>query len=169
MTQNIDRTSPEFLEWVSALHDQMRDNILEHGYTFMGVFAGDDTPSFCYTIGMCINDYPELLLIGNLPPAISESILGSVITEWQRQGKVVLGEIPDAVTFGNGSKWPVRVVEVDFIEGNQWSRQVIPVLNRDRPYRIVQVLWPDVNGVLPDHPDYSTDANMAQPMLTPVQ
>lgn len=138
--------------------------IQEHGYTFIGVFDPDGkNPTFAYSLGLSRRGWPEVLLIGNIHPRVIEAILTDLIKSWEANGSPIIGDNADAIKFADGSSHPLRVVPVDATHAVEHYARQAPTYADEHHVEVVQVCWPDQNGVYPQDEGYNTA--MTQPLL----
>jgi hypothetical protein len=144
---------------------RLADGIARFGFTFVGVFDPmKPTPPFVYSIGMTAKNMPEVLMIGGFHPHIAERILADVLAHWQVHGPTTEGLMPNMIRFKDASLHPLkmRLIENALPVVDEYVIQAQQFYTRD-DIRVVQVLWPDTNGVFPDEPGYLVA--LTQPVL----
>jgi len=166
VNQPIERGSAEWHRRVQMLLQKQVGLIKEHGYTVQGVFPsdedtlkGDGSDSFFYTIGLFQKRWPELLVLGALHGGSAAGIIKDVYDFWMKNGDASIGDIPADVP---GGKLRLNLVQRGV--GQQFTVGV-RTFKRDEIYEVVQVLWPDNKGCLPDESGYSTEAALKQKIL----
>lgn len=131
--------------------------ISEKGWVVQGVEVPDGTsPSFAYTIGLNVQHFPELVIVG-LPIETAQTILNEIAHEMFKTGEVV-----DSWNLAN--EYVATLVHQRSCDtrdlrlgvAHQFYRGHVPVS---------QVVWPDEGGAYPwdsswKHPGY-------QPVLDP--
>ena len=132
---------------------RMAEIIAEKGWAVQAVGAATAPESFCYTVGLAQRGLPELWL-GTLAPAQAGGILNAV-AQAAIDGAVVLlpGAIVDvAYSTPFRLRGPVdpEAAEAFVALRLQGDLPGIPGV----PVRVLQVLWPDQEGLFPDDPGY---------------
>ena len=143
--------------------DNVRAKIAKHGYTFIGVFDPErKAPNFVYSIGLVERGWPEVLMVGNVPPAVAESILTDLVKHWVDSGGPMFGLIPGMIRIRE-QLHPLQVVAIDAqYAQDHYAFQIkhfYPHIDAD----VVQVLWPDERGRFPNHTEYNQE--LTQPLL----
>ncbi len=141
---------------------EIRASIDLHKYTMIGVGPGEGEPAFIYTLGLCQQDWPEIILIGNLNMRVGELILTDLINRWQEAGAPKLGMNEDMLAFKDGSSHGliVRTIHPSVVATHAFQHSYF-FPGSDAKW--VQVLWPDAEGHYPEDTDYNT--SMIQPLL----
>lgn len=146
-------------------YSHLAEKIRTIGFTFVGVFDEDMVePAFAYSIGLTEKGWPEVLLIGNMRPQIIEIILTDLVKSWIAAGEVKMGDNDGLIVFPDMSEHPLRVVEVPSrLAVEKFCCQVQNFYEKE-DVKVVQVLWPDVNGKFPGEEGYDA-LNMKQPVV----
>lgn len=143
------------------LSNTIDDNIKRHGYTFMGVGAGDGVPTFCYTVGLSLKTGFELISVCPMGSAQHKVLLdsyaklllaGENITD-ERCG-VLEGKIHKGLLRSKAVEVERKATE-DFIR-----------ITRNDEFRVYQVIIADQHNRFPDEEGY--DNAFTQPLLQPV-
>jgi hypothetical protein len=141
---------------VGIFIESLQTNIEKHGHTFLYVGAGEHgEPPFFYTLGLANRGWPELLLIGPMPPTTAQSLLNSVIDLWKEREAAYTGILEDFILIRDGGKARARLNLVDRRVAHTYTVQVANVLKIGDKYEVVQLLWPDQSGVLPDEEGFA--------------
>lgn len=153
---------------MKEMESQIIERIKTYGYTFINVSDPDsDAPDFTYSVGLTQRAWPELLLIGNLPPRLAQYILTEIASKWVAADGPVMGRMDDIIVTVDGTSLPLQVREVDpTVAMRDYTCAVTKLYPDYESRRCVQVLWPDADGVLPIEPCYNT--KMTQPLLPEV-
>src|SRR5436305_461168 len=131
-----------------------------HGWGVFGISAGDGLPGWAFTTGLWHTfGSPEVAMFGLLVPDMQVWL--NRIGEQIRKGQAVE---PDERRAGVLPKFPVTFRPVhdswyrDFFGYALWFAQ-------RRPLPIVQVVWPDAEGLFPWEPGSGTRSQFDQPKL----
>lgn len=146
-----------------ALAEQHRSQIVKKGYTFQRAFHTENTGvARNYTIGLSMNwNWPELVLLGTIDADSANNILRTVIYKWQDTGMPVMDDI---VIDQGGAPWTIRLKLLSGPVGRLHTALVTNFTDNEN-YSVVQVLWSDANGNLPDSLLYDTSPSLIQPIL----
>ena len=137
------------------------NDIDQYGLHILHVVCGGDKPDFSYSIGVeATLRMPEVMVVG-LRPELSQSIINDYYRR-ARAGEVV----------GNGAsvadlidRFDCRMVAVDvarFADAFGWARW----LYQDKPFRMLQIVYPDLDGRWPDDPSVNPALLRQQPVLS---
>lgn len=128
--------------------------IAEHGVMIQGVFAGEDdepAPPFAYTVGLAMEDHPELIVFG-LPMETAQAILNDLAIERVLKGRKNLTagqELRDVV-----KNYPVRLVQV--VDSSTHLTVANALFQQEpEPIAALQVVFPDRDGRWPWDPQCS--------------
>lgn len=136
---------------ISDTRLKLRANIEKFGYTFLNVGGGNNNPGFTYTLGRCIKDQPEFLVIGNLNPHTVQNIIYDIVEKAEEKGELVLGERTD---LANVRFFLKEVYSEDLFDN--WIVQVPYVTNvSEENIRCVQTIWADINNLFPWEKGYN--------------
>lgn len=148
--------SKEFEERLEQLRREELEAIEAHGYFPHGVIDG-----FAYTSGLASQGLPDIIV--NVPPSRNVMVLLCEAAERLMAGKEGMFERyeSDCMARSNDSPLYLKLVEVpwsdlirnDYVTGADALYNHNPHLEVS-PRRLVQLLVPDSNGVLPDEPNY---------------
>lgn len=130
---------------------------------------GDSHSAF--TVGMTQFQLPELIATGLLHPDAMQKMLDGILRSWaqvaptERDTIQLSGILEGMITLEDGSPARVRLVEVDTKNLGKFRPQELRrrYSNLGKEFRMLQVLWPDKAGVLPDEEGY--DVEVLQPLL----
>lgn len=149
-------------ENIRRIRLQQIEHIKTQGFTVIGVFPTEDRPitPFAYSIGLSIiRGWPELLVMGNLSQQSTMMLMHEVVNYWKEKGSPVMGDIP--VEGIPGDKVRVQLVTDPKVK-EEYTVQV-KHFKGDENYTVLQLLWPDNAGVLPNEQFF--DSNLIQPLL----
>lgn len=127
----------------AAVLAETRAKVAEHGWTVLAVFptAGDQGPSFAYTVGLSAQSLPELAIYG-LPGQVAHSVLNQVARRMVAAGQgLATGDRIEGVLVDD-----VALVAVEMTDARDLNlvRECYGAVAA-----AVQVVWPDADGVLP--------------------
>lgn len=153
----------ERLKELTAKH---YSNIEKYGLSVQCVGGGDD--GFAYTIGMVKHGLPDAI-ITCADPRAAKMIL-NLYYEYVTDEGMFYGRNTDLIAGKDGSVLPVYVKPLD--GGGELVDYVVQALNVYQAYpqllkgkiEFVQLMLPDVNGLLPFDEGYSQET-MPQPIL----
>ena len=145
--------------------DKIQWMIETHGFALEAVPARNDVvppvPGYTYTVGLTANTgFPELVVMG-LTPAASRGLLDLVVGLIRDGVELPLG-VALVGLLDNDLRCvlaPVDVVEWAplFATGCSW--------HRSDDFAMVQLLWPDRQGVLPHELGFDDRLRFAQPVI----
>ena len=118
-------------------------------------------PGYTYTIGFPAHaDFPDVVVFG-LTPVASRGLLG-LVADLRRGGT----EIPlDAELVGVlDNELRCRCAPVDLDLWGEWFATA-HAWYRGQPFEVVQLVYPDRNGVLPYEPGFEHRLRFAQPVI----
>jgi hypothetical protein len=146
-------------------HDAMEDLIAagvdEHGWYVIKVDADDDGPGFAYTIGLYRTfEHPELICVGLRPDVMHAMLEGCV--ELIRSGQRLPVDTPFA---GILDDHDVRLREVHAKETCDQHLGYAIWFHGGRAFPVLQLVWPDKQGVFPGEPDAHPGLATQQPLL----
>lgn len=145
-----------------------------HGLAVIPVGYGDCAVSGCcapsaahpwtYTVGLTELDHPELVLFGLHPHNAHHAF--TALHEAIEDGELPPRDVPFVI---DGVRVKLVAVPQDWIETDtarmaMWFSCYDDGSDRSRP-EVLQLLWPDPEGVLPDEPGCAPDVILAQPLL----
>lgn len=145
-----------------ALHCEHLNRIENGEYTIQYVGSGESTPAFAYTIGLSLrDDHPEYIAIGNLSPGC----FGAAFKELEELNGPSEGLVQIKELTIDDEPITVKLVSVNVdsvIE--RYARELgNPRWLKQKPGKIVQIVFPDAKGRLPDDELY--DKTFVQPIL----
>lgn len=126
-----------------------REHIRRFGWTAIGVERDmdDGSPSFAYTVGLWESaGHAELLVVG-LPAEAAHSVLSAAVTAIHDTGRMVPGTRRDDVLHG----FDVLVHEI--VPETCQVAFGVAVAHYGRSVPVVQLHWPDADGVMPSDAD----------------
>jgi len=158
---------PSF-EWPTARHaadSRMFSNIREFGCSIINV-AGDGRPDFSYSIGLYASfGHPEILVVG----LDSERAMSLINLAGER--------IAEGTAFEDGavSDHLVRALAVAFVAVDRAhyadrvgiARWFYGALGPDA-FPVLQLVWPDRNGLFPWAQDFDPALRAMQPVLSAI-
>ncbi len=126
------------------------EHIRKYGWHCVGVFGEEDSPPFCYTIGLLkTHQHPELVIVG-LNPELGHGVLISAVALIEQgenlagseQWEMILEEFPVQIRPVN-----LRTCTLSFGVSDRYYDREVPRL---------QVVWPDPKGLFPNDPAMDT-------------
>ncbi len=142
-----------------ALDQQMVQGIREQGFGVFSVGGGDGEPSFAYTIGLSDSQLPQLLAVG-----ISTRAAGAIVHHLATDlvsGKLTQESIDKKLE--DYANLPIVLKSVE--DPAKWGKYMIQMdrfRTTDNAVKVLQVVFPDMNGVFPWEPGY---VDFGQPYL----
>jgi Domain of unknown function (DUF4262) len=123
--------------------------------------ADPPTPAYAYTIGLpALTGFAEVVVFG-LTPVAATGLLGLVVEMLQGGTEIPLG-VELVGLLDNELRCEFAPVDVETWSG--YFRTAISWYRR-QPFELVQLLWPDRNGVLPTEPGFAEKLRLAQPVI----
>ena len=124
-----------------------------------------------YTVGMTEFGLPELICTGLLHPDAMQKMLDGILAEWanvaptERDTIQLEGILEGKIALEDGTPARVRLVELNTKDLGVYRPRELRrrYSNLGKPWRMLQVLWPDKAGTLPDEEGY--DPEILQPLL----
>ncbi len=145
------------------LYKNIRKNIAEFGSSVIGV-AGEDEPSFAYTIGLSEKYGTELIILG-VNPRYGMQFLNYIKDEILEKGIALEAGTPTEV----GANYPAVFRECEWAKVKYYGVQAFEYYERD-DIKFVQVVMPDAKGKFPDDPDFDVSyMGKRQPLLYNVE
>lgn len=147
-----------------------RAQIQKHGFTFQRALHDAEGGLYRhYTIGLAETyGWPELVVIGTMHDASAQNMLRSVIYTWQDAKGPSMTNIKPSPDHN----FQLALRHLDREEGVAHTK-LVARFKGDADYKVVQVVWSDGDGVLPDselhQKQYADTPSMAQPMLMAAQ
>jgi hypothetical protein len=135
------------------------------GWALEPVPARPDTdppvPAYAYTIGVpALVGFPEIAVFG-LTPVAARGLLG-LVADARRGGSEIPLDVELVGLLDNDLRCRFDTVDVSvwgelFATAAAWYR--------GEPFEVVQLVYPDRNGFLPDEPGFDHRLRYAQPVL----
>ncbi len=130
----------------SVFVQRLRQQVAEQGWMVLGVFASAEAPDITpwhYTVGLTDAGLPELLVSG-LGPTQGQEILNTAAARHIRD-EIVVGMLDDVASM------PLKVVPGPTGECVQQAWNYVGDPRRREPgrVRVLQLVWPDVDGRFP--------------------
>lgn len=141
------------------LHLRIDELVANRDKMIVGVGGEEGSNNFFHSIGMTSLGLPELIISGNANPIIQYGMIEMVAAMYQAQG-VSLGIHDDLLESKDGSDLRMALVEVDCSNQTVRDKYIAQAIsyyeakNHSAPIRLVQLVWPDKQGRLPDEPGY---------------
>jgi hypothetical protein len=144
----------------SASDQRVVDDVRKFGWHVVIIREQEGTPGWAFTVGMAKTfGAPEFIVVG-LKQRVAHAVLNE-IAERIRQGQkfetgVIVEGLLEAATCTIrpvAAKWFKR-----FVGYAQW-------FNRDRPFEVRQVIWPDHEGHFPWEPGFCAEWQSRQALL----
>ncbi|TOJ14054.1 DUF4262 domain-containing protein [Vibrio parahaemolyticus] len=143
-----------------TIYEIIHENIENYGWHMFGISPsrGDEYHNpFFYTVGLTDLDLPELILVGGMRSEHVHTIFTSIIDEWRQNG-VKMGIQADFIADRDGNNLPIKIVELDNSDDLLRDEFAVQAFEYYKPFttpKFAQILWPDMNGLLPGHPDFN--------------
>lgn len=129
------------------INEQIYQNIEKFGWHVTGVFAGKDTPPFCYSIGIQNSDMPEIIIFGMNIKNAGQIInyIGNLMMDGK---KFKVGESYDGII-----KVPVKFLNVtqENIEEHMFGATDY---HNGSSFDALQMVWADEKGNFPWDDDF---------------
>jgi hypothetical protein len=141
------------------LHLRIDELVANRDKMIISVGGDQNANAFFYSIGMTSMGLPELIISGNANPVIQHAMI-EMVAEMYRAKGVSLGIHDDLLASKDGRNLRMALVEVDCSNQtvrDEYIAQAISYYeakNHSGPIRLVQLVWPDKQGRLPDEPGY---------------
>jgi uncharacterized protein DUF4262 len=121
---------------------------------------GESFPAFAYTVGLSRRVGSELIMVG-LDPYVAGRILNSIATDAVEAGDLQEGPLPNVL---EGD----RVLDLRQMDPSRYNEYLGRLLwFHDKfergPLRVMQVVWPDKQGIFPDEDDLTPEERKLQP------
>ena len=145
-------------------YDQkMWDLIRKYGWAVQYVMAGDDSPSFSYSIGLSAIPAPELITFALSPP-VAQAILNDIAKTIRDGKRWKAGDRTDQFTAGG-----MELVFVDVADTTAHLTMANRMYVAAAPVPALQVVWPNTHGHYPWDLEWDMGPQV-QPLLgTPPQ
>jgi hypothetical protein len=145
---------------MDRLGQQIRKNIRMHGWHVQHVLAAQTAPPFSYTIGLYrTHKHPELVILG-LRHEIMDTMIRSVEERIAAGERFEDGARHDDILQGFDCLF--RTVELRWYP-DYFGRAID--FYRDKPFPVLQCLWPDREGRFPGDPKFDRQFLSVQPAL----
>jgi hypothetical protein len=149
---------------------KMFRDILEYGCQVLAIQAGQNTPEFCYSVGLYLNFlHPEILIMGLSQQSCHKAI--NQICHEASEGKIIAAGDIRTELFESGR--PVRFITVrkdlylDYIPYAHWFYRSLffqpPAIEQKFP--VLQALWPGKEMRYPDDPTCHPSVRKAQTLV----
>lgn len=136
--------------------------IEKHGWMIQGVYhpPGSDQLSYAYTVGLHRYALPELLVF-SLVPDVADSLLRDV-GRHMMMAKGLGMRLAGRMEHFNW-RIPMHLLAVDSKKAGGYIDHAL--LPQGDPMSVLQVVWPDSNGLLPWEAGADQSAHRLQPLL----
>lgn len=128
------------------IQKKIADHIAKFGHSIMGVFEGEDSPSFACTIGLTHKlQHKELLMVG-IPYDYTAQILNAIVLKIKTDGPIKDGDVLEKI-----ANFPLIAREMtDDIAGEYAIQCNLYYSDRDlgKPSFMI-IYWPDKQGIFP--------------------
>ena len=135
---------------MAQLWKKVKDNVAKYGWHVTGVFQGEDTPPFTYTVGAWDQALPELLIVG-LPYQSGGAILNDILNA-ARKGL----ELKEGVAYTEFANFPLYLKALTLEQAQGWTTMAFTYhtkgkgkANSKDPFLVMQVVYPDRQGRYP--------------------
>jgi hypothetical protein len=134
----------------------------------MSPIVGSGEHGHHYTIGLTEQGLPEIFLSGRLENQVAYAIMEKLIKVWKNRGNVKVGLYNGFINLANQYKADAFVYYVDptsVIEKSPTFLDLMRVVLPNAHMNMVQILWPDTKGRLPNNPAYEKHIDFHQMQL----
>lgn len=135
---------------MAQLWKKVKNNVAKYGWHITGVFHGEDTPPFAYSVGAWDLALPELLIVGlgyQSGGAILNEILGAA-----RDGL----ELKEGVAYNQFANFPLYFKALTPNQAHEWTTMACTYHTKGKgkagstvPFLVLQVVYPDPKGRYP--------------------
>lgn len=138
-------------EQIKQYHAAVDNNIEKFGYHSTFVFA-DSMPFFCYSTGIYKSFGIPEIFVSALPQNLSHELIKNYVYNFKHQKVVPVNEIIDYLT----DRFAVYFIEV---ANDKLVDYVLSSVRfyKDKDYKYLQMVYPDVEGYFPDEAGYDYD------------
>lgn len=134
-------------------------DIQKHGFSIMGVVGDEDTPHCTYTIGLAPS-MPELIIFGLRPDHVTP--LFHIVVEMSKNKGI---RFDSGKTYEDiNERFPLYFHQVNRSRYEQYVGVAIRYHNT-RNFPLLQVVWPDTQGVFPWQAGFEERFRKDQPLL----
>lgn len=141
---------------MQQIYDNINLDIKQYGLSVMGVYPTkeDEGLPFTYSIGLCVLDIPELLIVG-LGPRQAQPIINSLYQQYIEE--LINWSKPCIIAdcMGNGYSLAFLSVEDERCK-KDYTIQVGQFFGSE-DYQVMQVIFPDKHGKFPWDDDYDAE------------
>jgi len=144
----------------TELDRRVISDVETRGWHVIRVPEQGSTPGWAFSIGFRHSfSHPEVIIFG-LPLDVMHTIINDIGAGIQNGAEHLAGSSSDQILEGYRCDFrPVRERWYDpFLGYAIW-------FYRGEPFPVVQCLWPDRQGLMPDHPGFDGDLIPLQPLL----
>jgi hypothetical protein len=133
--------------------------IARHGLAVIHRAPGVGVPARSYTVGLAALHLPELIVYG-LDKSIAEYVLNNIATRLRSGADVVdKARLEDVLEF-----YPVMVRELSLAAATP-EMGAARMFTKGKPWRALQVFWPDAEGRFPGERNCDRSCASSQPRL----
>lgn len=150
----------EHIRTFAQITEDTMNTILEHGHQVIGVFGDEHEDFLSYSVGRSVRGKPEFVITGPLPMHVSGYMINEAAKHMD-EDSLPVGHgyefLPDTLLDGYG----VRVIRAN---PNKYPVNTIRRLFGAQEFTLLQLLWPDAEGIFPDEPGYTGPAQPVHPL-----
>lgn len=144
---------------------KIKDDIATIGWSVVAVFAGEDGPTFNYTVGLYETfGHPEVIMFG-VPPESAHGLCHNLVNNFISKDVTIEVDEPYN-TLAEG--FLTRFITVDDSAGAQDKYLcLVERYYEDRANSVpaIQLVWPDPNNVFPWESGFNERYRSSQPLL----
>lgn len=147
-------------ERLHRIYEQAKENIHRTGLNVTAVFPDETGFFFAYSTGLWMNyNHPEIICVG-LPPQVAHPLINDIAIMIKGGKTFKPGKLYDRIMFEKHGAYFVRVPIPN-------PKVTLGLCNMfyDKPYEVIQLLWPDRDGRFPFEKDARPEFIQAQPLL----
>lgn len=138
---------------LDEIRNQVEEIVSRSGHAVILVTPGEDMPGHVYTVGLGDVGWPEIVLTGLYTDQGRATV--NLVIDWLRRQDLRPADgmiVQDAVNI------PLRFQGIDRADAYRFAKVAAERhIRKKRPHRefkIIQLMWPDRNGIFPDHDQY---------------
>jgi hypothetical protein len=146
-----------------ALRQEIRENIRKHGFHITGVMANPEKwePPFTYTTGLEDNYGHAEIVVYGIDPRTAAGILHTAVDRIKSKTAFTPGVRYEGILKG----FACAFVEVPDVTARSTFLAAYPYQVTER-VRVLQLVWPDINGLFPWEEGFDATFRRLQPILT---
>lgn len=146
---------------------EFKRRIDDDGLAVVGSMGSREAPTVVYTLGLDDINWPELVVIGDLPPPAMEMFIHKQIAAWREAKQPSYGvQVLPLPELGQ-PEYKVHTRLVSPIDACMSYTGWIETYHKSSSVKVAQIIFPDANGNFPMDEGY--DQGIRQPLIAPVK